>query len=81
MEDILDKLAQQQHYRWSLIVRSLLNLCEADDNGNYILPATVVQKIQTDMFCDYNKLPLAEKATHQNSAKAIIETLNLTVNS
>ena len=72
MSDLREKLADQEHDRWSRWMAYQFSKGEFNEDGSWTMPAGLVKRWQRQMTTSYNDLSETEKDSDRKEADATI---------
>ncbi len=74
--NIVEKLSDYEHDRWSRWQRHLFSKCKINSDGSLTIPKEFVDKWTRQMNTDYHDLSEEEKDLDRKEAIRILECLN-----
>ncbi len=69
LQDLIEKLADVEHERWSHWQRYLHSKCERAYDGSLVIPAHLVERWETQMNTSYAALSEAEKESDREQVR------------
>jgi hypothetical protein len=73
--ELLEKLAAIEHERWAHWQQYMHDHCEAASDGSLVIPATLVQRWQTQIDTRYADLSKTEKDSDREQVKRYLPTI------
>lgn len=79
-QELIEKIADFEHDRWSRWQKHLFSKCIKNNDGSYTIPKEYVDRWERQMNMEYADLSEEEKESDRREARCIIECIDLSKN-
>lgn len=79
-QELIEKLANFEHDRWSRWQKHLFSKCIKNNDGSYTIPKEYVDSWERQIITEYKELSEQEKESDRKEAMRIIECIELSKN-
>ena len=80
VNNLIEKLADYEHDRWSRWQKYLFSKCTINQDGSLTIPKNFVDRWTIQMNTNYNNLSIEEKQSDRKEAYMILDIINRETN-